>query len=136
MEQSFETLSQEGVFLPKDLRVGSEWDTTYAVEGKFTTPAMGNQPVNMKQSIAMQQKALAEESVTVPAGTFTAIKIEQKTTVTIDFGANAIMQQFASQMPPITTTNYLWLVKGVGMVKSESVYQGETSRVEAISINR
>jgi len=106
-DASFETLSQEGVFLPKDLRVGSEWDTTYAVEGKFTTPAMGNQPVNMKQSIAMQQKALAEESVTVPAGTFTAIKIEQKTTVTIDFGANAIMQQFASQMPPITTTNYL-----------------------------
>lgn len=109
---SYEVLEMSGEILPADMRVGKEWVNTSKV--KMTTEDTGpvGRMMNGRVSTTkITNKVTAEESVTVPAGTFTALKVEQK-----------IEMQFEMSGRPFNTTtnSTAWYVKDVGLIKTVS----------------
>ncbi len=91
------TQSSSGVSLPNDLAPGKEWSQTIRV----TTEAG-------ESLIQMEYRAVGFEEVTVPAGTFTALKVEQNGYVTV-FDQNVAMEGLAG-----------WYAEGIGLVKFEA----------------
>lgn len=88
------TIDVEGVTLPKDIKINDQWSQTTNVttDGK-------------KSEIFTQYTALGFENISVPAGDFYVLKIEQSGYVTI-FGQKINMHGFQ------------WFAEGVGTVKS------------------
>ena len=83
-----------GVSLPKDIGQGQQWSQVVEV-----TTQMG------KSTIETDSTAVGFENITVPAGDFYALKIEQSGYVTV-LGQKVAMH------------GYQWLAEGVGVVKS------------------
>lgn len=123
------TLSSSGNFLPRDLAVGTTWTSTYEVEVKNTNPQAAQLGMATNHmNLTTENKVISEEQVTVPAGTFTALKVESKNAMKMKLGAN---------MPEVNTayTTYSYFVRGKGLVKSEiSDSQLGTSGMEATEI--
>lgn len=94
----------EGVTLPNDVQVGDEWSQVINASGSS----------DASTAVTTNYQALAIEDVTVPAGTFHALKVLQSSTVS--FAGN-----------PIDTQQYIWYAPGVGVVKTEmqDVYTSE-----------
>ena len=97
------TRNSSGEFLPADLRVGSEWRSTFDVRMEAVSPGADSPlsgPIDL--NVTINRRAVAEETVTVPAGTYRALKIE----ATTDLGMGT----------PLRGTE--WWAENVGMVKS------------------
>ncbi|KAA0205518.1 hypothetical protein EDM68_05580 [Candidatus Uhrbacteria bacterium] len=122
----YETESVEGFFLPADLDVGSEWETTYRMIVRTDHPQFKELMDGRRQTLRMKNKIVGRERVSVPAGTFEALKMQSEATVESDLGAGFT----------ITFTNDNWLVRDVGLVKSSGGAEGYTSVTEAVEINR
>jgi hypothetical protein len=105
------TTSNEGVTLPGDIQVGDDWSQTIGGE-----VSAGGQKMDF--TLYSTYTAVGYENVSVPAGTFNALKIEQSS----DMGGPE---------PMIQT---LWYVQDVGMVKSE-IDIGELVVQELVSYN-
>jgi hypothetical protein len=105
------TKSNEGVTLPGDIQVGDDWSQTLGVE-----VSAGDQKKDF--TLDSTYTAVGYETVTVPAGTFNALKIEQSTSM-------------GGPEPMVQT---LWYVQDVGMVKSE-IDIGELVVQELVSYN-
>lgn len=88
------TVSVSGVSLPNDIAQGQQWTQTITV----TTEAGASE-------IVTNYTAVGFENVTVPAGNFYALKVEQSGYVTV-FGQKVAMHGFN------------WYAEGVGPVKS------------------
>jgi hypothetical protein len=109
------TTNQDGVTLPNDIQVGDDWSQTIAF-----TAAGGNE--GFSGTIETSYKAVGYESVSVPAGTFEALKIVQSTSMSI--GGQHVMD----------TSSNLWYVQGIGNVKAEQIInQGDPSINELVS---
>ncbi|MCC7357332.1 hypothetical protein IT408_02380 [Candidatus Uhrbacteria bacterium] len=123
------TTSSTGTYLPKDLAIGKTWESAYEVETENENPEAAR--LGMKVShmtLTIQNKVLSEESVTVPAGTFTALKVESK---------NVMKLKLSPTMPPIdnTFTSFSYYVRGKGLVKSTTEGKnGVNSDLEATEI--
>ncbi|HTM68097.1 MAG TPA: hypothetical protein VL426_02255 [Candidatus Binatia bacterium] len=123
-----QTKRSEGQLLPKDVHAGSTWSASY--ETVLTTqaaPGAASAPVTM--TVDAKSKAVGEEQVTVPAGTFTAMKVETTST------ANLVMEGAPPSDPRITMTQQWW-VKGLGLVRSVSKADGGTTTVVATKVTR
>ncbi|MFA5945373.1 MAG: hypothetical protein WC802_00485 [Patescibacteria group bacterium] len=119
-------LSSEGTYMPANVSAGTTWNNSETVQMDMTGGAaagLGSITLTTKEN----SKAIAEESVTVPAGTYKAIKVEltRETTSKTSSG-------FA--IPASKATSTEWWVKGVGLVKSITKADGQTSTVEAKSV--
>lgn len=103
------TTNDDGVTVPDDIQVGDDWSQTISVVGS------SDGEVTLSATIETTYKAVGYETVTVPAGTFYALKVEQNGSMTIH-GA-----------PPFETHGFLWYAAGVGTVKSglEGTYTSE-----------
>ena len=117
------TLSATGDLLPPDVHVGATWSGSFHVRMDPTGPA-GASPLThpIELTVTMQRHALAEESVTVPAGTYTAMKVAAAT----DMGRGMSIQGTE------------WWVRGVGMIKSTydlGMGAGNNVVTEATSVN-
>lgn len=110
-----ETRSVEGELLPQNLRVGSRWSTRFTIRMNMAnvlpvgTNAVGD---TLNGTVAIDREAVAEESITVPAGTFRAIKVRSSTDVRIDPPPGMP----ATSVPPLVS--YEWWVEGRGLVKT------------------
>jgi hypothetical protein len=110
-----------GSFLPPapKLKAGYTWNTTETVE-------MANPPKTkpLVLDIRTRHKVEGTESVTVPAGTFEALKItaENEISTPIPEANRNDGNARSATMPGMTThtTSTYWLVKGIGMVKAEA----------------
>jgi hypothetical protein len=125
------TESVEGEFMPKDLAVGTEWTTSYVVAISSDDPAMKDLVKDLRQKITVKNKVVADEIVTVRAGTFQALKIESETELNfVSVAANAP----SGVLIPATS----WFVKDVGMVKSTAGGEsgGTKWEVEATEVGR
>lgn len=121
----YETVSVEGVFLPADLRVGSEWETTYNMVIRSDDPAMKAVLDGKRQTLRMKNTIVGEETVTVPAGTFTALRMASDVNITSEI-AVGFRSNFLSET---------WLVRDVGMVKNSGSVMGIESITEAVEIS-
>lgn len=122
------TRNSTGEMLPEDVRVGSEWrsgfDVTMQAATSTAMPTLApDSPLArpMDISVSVTRRAVAEETVRVPAGEYQALRVA----ATTDLGLGS----------PITGTE--WWVRGVGMVKSTyDLGSGSENIVtEATSVN-
>lgn len=124
-----ETRSTSGVLLPQNMRAGTSWESTYEISATFSGPDFAGIGVgSIDSTVTVNRTVIGEETVTVPAGTYQALKVEGVTTIA------AVIAGIPGGIPPteISTTEY-W-VRGVGMVKSVSG-SGETeSTTEAARV--
>jgi hypothetical protein len=123
-------LSSSGTYMPADVSAGSVWNNSETIRMDVTGGSAGMGPITM--TTKEQSKAIGEESVTVPAGTYQAIKVEvtRTTTSTAQIAGGKSMA-----IPPSTSKSTDWWVKGIGMVKSVTKDQDGTTTVEAKSVS-
>jgi hypothetical protein len=113
---TFTITSNSGVTIPADLRIGSSWsqELTYEQTGEVS----GVEINNMNQ-MTTTCTATGRESVTVPAGTFEALRLECNSKITITIaGIDPIV---------IDTSSVAWYAEEVGMVKTVSTASGVES---------
>lgn len=88
------TVNESGVTLPKDIGIGQSWPQTISAD-----TSMG------KTTIESNYSAVGFENITVPAGEFYVLKVEQ--TATVKFMGQSIAMH-----------GFHWYAEGVGVVKS------------------
>ena len=104
---NFKTVARKGVIIPNNLAVGSRWTYGFTLEGEIS----GKKVVNKLET---SNKIVGEETVTVPAGTFKAVKVESTSVMnmSMDLGGKS------RNMPSNTIKSTSWYGPGVGLVKS------------------
>ncbi len=99
-----------GVTFPSQINPGDEWQQTMNVTGNVT---MMNQEADATGNAQMNFSAMGNESVTVPAGTFDALKVAVDVTLNVDATYEGIT------LPVSFSGEYTyWFAPGVGWVKS------------------
>lgn len=109
MQADFTVTKSSGVTLPLKISAGDAW--TYSLD--FTSQITLNNSSGQAQGTTNYQlKALGNESVTVPAGTFNAMKLQITTTF------NMQMNMQGANIPfTLTANTTAWYAPNVGMVK-------------------
>jgi hypothetical protein len=99
-----------GVTFPSTVNPGDTWQHTLQFTGRIN---VAGQEIDAKGDAQSSFQAVGNESVTVPAGTFDALKIHVDTTINISGNFNGV------SFPVKVTTPYdYWFVKDVGWVKA------------------
>ena len=128
-----DTMESNGVSLPPEDRwkPGETWHAEYRVTETLNGPD-GKQMGGGEGTVTQDGAIIGSESVTVPAGTFEAMKTELKTTVDI----TVTMKGMSIPMKvPIDTTAYF--AKGTGMIKSVTkTGAGGDATSELLSISK
>jgi hypothetical protein len=111
MTAELTTSEVTGISLPKSITSGMQWQYSLALHGTVVMPGDPQAPAKGIYSVIMQE--MGSETVTVPAGTFEAIKIQSNSTIDI-------ISTFAGTEVPIkfNGTTIAWYVPGIGYVKS------------------
>lgn len=121
-----ETKSASGPLLPEGLGVGSEWDSSFDIVVHVDSGPVHDAGISeINETFSIHRKAEGFESVTVPAGTFNALKIQSHFTVATTGVPGMSSLSF-------DTTEY-W-VEGIGYVKTASESGGVVSVIEATEI--
>jgi hypothetical protein len=109
------TANVQGITIPAHVAAGDRWPYSLDFEG---TAEVAGASAEEKGSASFQFTAAGMEPVTVPAGTFDAMKIEIEST----FDIQITLQGFSA---PTTITGHstVWYAPGVGMIKSMDVGQ-------------
>jgi hypothetical protein len=111
----FETSEMSGLTVPNHIAAGDSWTQTFAVSGE--TVLEGGMVAATEGTVSTLWTAVGVEEVSVAAGTFEAIKVAVETTLDFTMDMEGVVVPFT-----MTTSGYIWLVEGVGWVKSESSY--------------
>ncbi|MCA1553040.1 MAG: hypothetical protein LC737_01545, partial [Chloroflexi bacterium] len=122
-----QTTKNTGVTIPppSDWKVGTAWNYSYEIKGTMT--AAGN-AVNAQGTVDVSNKIVGQESVTVPAGTYNALKVESATGMKLSIVTGSVNMPMS-----IDTKSNIWFAQNVGMVKTQADAQGLVSTVELIS---
>jgi hypothetical protein len=113
-------LNHTGISLPQanQWKVGATWSESSQLE---ETIAIGGKPGSPFQAaIDETNKIVGEEKVTVPAGTFTALRID-----------SALVEHLGQTNLSIPVTS--WFAQGVGQVKVTANASGASVTVELLS---
>ncbi len=129
-----ETTAASGEYLPRDFVVGSVWQQSYTILMKPTGAPragdLGSTP-DMHGTVTINHQAVAEERVTVPAGTYTAIKVKSSMTMKLD----AVRGGLSAELPGVQIESIEWWVRGVGLVKAHTqMGAGYTAMSEAETV--
>jgi len=108
-------VEEEGVFLlPADEMVpGATWTSVVTISAELLEPQDAALDL-VRESVYTVE---GPEEITVPAGTFTALKI--RSDYTIDVGTAGTSFQTSA-------VEYLWFAEGVGFVRSSTEFEGTT----------
>jgi hypothetical protein len=110
LKLQIDTQNASGVTYPPTINAGDQWDYALDFTGKMDVAgnsgsATGNDKAHFK--------ALGVESVTVPAGTFDAMKVQIDTTLDINVSIQGL------SVPVAFTSSYnYWYAQNVGWVKA------------------
>jgi hypothetical protein len=113
LNTSFNTIEVTGVILPKEIIPAMQWLYSLILEGSFTTP--DGLQANSSGTYTVTMQEMGNETITVLAGTFNAVKIQATTTMNIVGEIQGI--QVPITINGITTT---WYTPNIGQVKSIS----------------
>lgn len=126
-----ETQNASGVTYPKEINAGDTWQQALDFTGTMDIAGQEGEATGTTQS---DFTAIGTESVTVPAGTFDAMKVGIETTININVNLSGITVPVT-----FTGTTTSWYVKDTGWVKSvsEGSFAGQsyTETVELQSYN-
>jgi len=134
-----EVVSTSGTFMAANVDIGSTWESQQQIKTEATSGVgAGMGPVTT--DVKTVSRAAAKESVTVGAGTYDAVKVEQTRTVTVNMDEAMTNIQLPPGMKiptpaPTTVTTTEWWVKGIGLVKSQTLAGGVTTTVEAKAVS-
>jgi hypothetical protein len=119
-----DSTTSEGVTLPAQIGAGDSWSQTIRTEGSMTME--GGLTADAVNEASMRCTAQGTASVTVPAGTFDAMRVECAIDMTIT------MTMSGMEVPPvaITSTQESWYASGVGWVKSTDTSELGTTTIE------
>jgi len=124
----FQTTALDGVTLPAGVTSGTSWTQDFTLEG---VQDLNGQQVTSKNVTSYSCTASGEESITVAAGSFTAMRVECLTNITI-----TITMAGMDIPTSITSTSTSWYAPGVGMVKTDSLLSdGSTTSIELTAYN-
>ena len=99
-----------GLTFPSQVNPGDQWQQSMDVSGTVTT---FNQEAAATGALEMSFNAIGNESVTVPAGTFDALKVIVSVSMNVDATYEGI------SLPVSVTGDYTyWFAPGVGWVKA------------------
>lgn len=121
----FQTTALEGVTLPASLNPGDSWSQSLTLEG---TQTINGESFPVSNQVTQACTAVGNESVTVPAGTFDAMRVDCKVdmNITIDMSGSPFTT-------PIALNNTNWYALKVGLVKTVSTGSGLDSTTELTS---
>ena len=110
MISGFKTLEVSGLSLPASIAPGQTWNYKLTMEGSVATPEGATQSPG---TFDLEMQELGSETITVPAGTFNATRIQAT------FNAQISVDFQGSQVPyMVNGTSIVWYASGVGYVKS------------------
>jgi len=107
-----DTQNTSGITYPNEISAGDTWSHTLEYTG---TMDMAGEAVEVSGNTVYSYTAIGVESVSVPAGTFDAMKIELSTTINIS------MNMGGSEVPVVVSSNSTsWYAEGIGWLKLDS----------------
>ncbi|MBI5825730.1 MAG: hypothetical protein HZB18_17010 [Chloroflexi bacterium] len=111
MAAEFTTTAISGVSLPGQIVSGMQWQYNLTMQGTIPMPTGEQVQSNGAYSATMQE--MGTETITVPAGTFEAVKFQSTSTVDIlvPFGDLQVPMKY-------TGASLIWYAPGVGYIKS------------------
>jgi hypothetical protein len=112
MTANFQTTSSTGITLPAAVKSGDSWSQTFTIEG---TQKIAGSDVKGKGDMSYSCTAAGTETVSVPAGSFDAIRVGCQIDGTITINTAGIEGPTA-----LTSTATIWYASDVGMVKTEN----------------
>jgi hypothetical protein len=132
MQLTLQVSNVSGVTFPKEINAGDQWQHNLDLQGSMTVAGQeGTATGNSQTSFT----AIGNESVTVPAGTFDAMKIQVDTTLNLNVSSQGL------SVPVAFTSSYnYWFVQGVGWVKNSGTGNApemsfsETTELQTYSI--
>lgn len=131
-------VSSSGTYLPAKVAVGTAWENAQTMKVEMSGgPTAGMGPITT--TTTAKSKAVGQESVTVPAGTYDALKVETTRTTSVELSGmpDGVKLPPGMKIPtpaPTVTTSTEWWVKGIGLVKSVSTSGKVITTVEAKTV--
>jgi len=127
MQVTLDVDKVSGVTFPSQIQPGDTWQHALEFTGKIT---VAGQEIGATGDAQSSFEAIGNESVTVPAGTFDALKIRINTTINISGDFNGV------SFPVSVSSPYdYWFVQGVGWVKAAGTGTvGDKSFTETIEL--
>lgn len=122
MQLTLDVSNVSGVTFPAEISAGDQWQHALEFTG---TMMIADQEIGATGSAQSSFTAIAVESVTVPAGTFEAMKIRVDSTINITGIFQGVSVPFT-----VTSPYDYWFAQGVGWVKASG-----TGLVEDESFN-
>ena len=110
MQLNLEVNNVTGVTYPSQINAGDQWQHTLDFEGNMTAAGQEGTATGNAESAF---NAIGIESVTVPAGTFEAMKVQVVTTLNIN-----VTYQGLSVPVTVSGTYDYWFAEGVGWVRA------------------
>lgn len=110
MIADFKTLEVSGISLPKEITPGLQWQYNISMEGPLEMPG---EQAQSPGTFSLTMQELGSETVTVPAGTFEAVKIQATFTAQIDADFQGSPVPYA-----INGSSIVWYAPKVGYIKS------------------
>jgi hypothetical protein len=109
-----ETLETDGVSFPpaEAWAVGASWENSFEVAGSMVQEGMS---LSVSGTVTNVERIIAQETVTVAAGTFEAYRVEVATTMQM---SSEVMGMTIPLGLSFASTS--WYAEGVGLVKSET----------------
>jgi hypothetical protein len=111
MTSQFKTVEVTGISLPKSITPGIQWQYSLTMQGITAMP--GDQQAESKGTFTFAMQEIGTETITVPAGTFEAVKFQSTSTV-------EVTAEFQGMQVPIVMngSSIVWYAPGVGYIKS------------------
>jgi hypothetical protein len=122
----FHTTALSGVTLPATVVAGDHWNQSISIAGTMTMNGVSADATN---DTTTDCTASGSESVTVPAGSFNAMKVTCQDSISIQVTTQGV----TVPVPPINFTAENWYAPSVGWVKSVSTGSGLDATVELTS---
>jgi hypothetical protein len=107
-ELEAESVEADGVSIPGEMKINESWDQSINLVGKMTL-LQGGMTVAVTNETQITCTPASVENVSVPAGSFEAIKVVCTSSMAVTIDNNAVTT--------VTSTSTIWYVSGVGIAK-------------------
>ena len=124
----FDTVRSTGINFPpaEQWIIGKTWTNNYDVQGQLVTNGV---TMSGTGRVDIQNSIVSQEQITVPAGTYTALRLDSVITIRLTPSGFGF---------PVTLTPYQtsWYARDVGLVKSSLSLNGPAASIELASYTR